>query len=264
MRTVGPRLQGIALVTGAGGTIGSSIARKLAEAGMTVGAADIGYEQARATANSFGGRALGGDVTDPATVAGWVAELGGQVDLLVNNAAIDGAVQTKDEDPAIWWRTLEVNVRGPYLCVQAVLPGMREKGAGRIINIGSGGAFYTNVTFASMAYCASKAALCRYSEMLAERVAAIGIKVFTVSPGLVQTGLTRGQGDYTNRIWTEPGVVAAVIERVANGDLDALAGRYIHATDDIDALIKDTDIILAEDLRAIRLRGGPVMSPRAW
>jgi hypothetical protein len=54
-----------------------------------------------------------------------------------------------------------------------------------------------------------------------------------------------------------------VVARVANGDVDALAGRYIHATDDIDALIKDTDTILAEDLRAIRLRGGPVMSSRA-
>ena len=121
------------------------------------------------------------------------AELG-PLDLLVNNAGTESASGPLwEQDPTDWWRVFEVNVRGPMLCCRAVLPGMVERGRGRIVNVGSGGS-YLPVRAGSIAlgtaYGPSKAALGRFSELLAAQVGGLGVHVFLISPGLVRTALT--------------------------------------------------------------------------
>ena len=102
------------------------------------------------------------------------------------SAAADGA--TWEVDPDEWWRVLEVNVLGVHLCCRAVIPGMLERGSGRIVITGSGAAYLPGAR--RHAYPSSKAAVCRYGETLANELRG-RIPVFVISPGLVQTEMTR-------------------------------------------------------------------------
>lgn len=240
----------IALVTGAGRGIGANIARKLAGDGWDVVAAARTRDQVDAVAQEIGGRAVALDVTDREAVDHAVAEAE-PLDLLVANAGIggpDGA--TWEIDPEDWWRTLEVNVLGVHLCCRAVIPGMLERGAGRIVITGSGSAYLPGQ--GSTAYPTSKAAVCRYGETLAGELAG-RIPVFFFSPGLVRTGLTDDLGD--DAPWTPPELAPQLVAALAGGRYDALAGRYLHAEhDDIDDLLARIDDVRERDLNAIRLR----------
>jgi NAD(P)-dependent dehydrogenase (short-subunit alcohol dehydrogenase family) len=254
-------LEGVALVTGGGRGIGASIARELSDAGMRVAVSGRSSDLVEAIADEVGGLALVGDVSRPEDVAAWTGRVEqelGPIALLVNNAGIGGAgTWFWEQDPADWWRVLEVNVRGPMLCCRAVLPGMIERGSGRIVNVGSGGS-YLPVRSGSIAlgtsYGASKAALGRFSELLAAQLWETGVRVFLISPGLVRTGLTEPHfGD--DAPWTPPELAPRLVRVLASGRADALAGRYLHAEhDDVEELVVRADVVVAEDLNAIRLR----------
>ena len=99
-------------------------------------------------------RAFPLDVLNPAAVAETLAEIEralGPLDLLVNNAGDGGPVGPLEEtDPALWWHTQEVNLRGPMLCTHAVLPGMIERRRGRIINVSSRAAEITQPYFSTL------------------------------------------------------------------------------------------------------------------
>jgi len=137
----------VALVTGGGRGIGASIARELARAGMRVAVAARSHDQIEQVAQEIGGIAVRADVSDEVSVTDMVTKVEGElgpVDVLVNDAGITGPRETKpiwEEDPADWWHVFEVNVLGAYLCCRAVAPAMVERGAGRIINVGSGAAY---------------------------------------------------------------------------------------------------------------------------
>ena len=181
----------IAFVTGAGRGIGANIARKLSEDGWEVVVAARTRAQVEAVAGETGARAVELDVADRAAVERALAEAG-PVDLLVANAGVARRDPAAWEvDPDDWWRTFEVNVLGVHLCCRAVIPGMLERGSGRIVITGSGAAYLPPGGSPGVAYPASKAAVCRYGEMLAAELAG-RIPVFFFSPGLVQTELTRG------------------------------------------------------------------------
>jgi NAD(P)-dependent dehydrogenase (short-subunit alcohol dehydrogenase family) len=244
----------IALVTGGGRGIGADIARELAAAGARVAVAARTREQVDDVANEIGGLALELDVTDRAAVERAVAETErelGPLTLLVANAGIggpDGA--TWEVEPADWWRVQEVNVLGVHLSCRAVIPGMLARGQGRIVITGSGAAYLPGSS--NTAYTASKAAVCRYGETLANELAD-RIPVFFFSPGLVQTEMTSGFGD--DLPWTPPELAPLLVCTLASGRADALAGRYIHAEhDDIEDLIRRADEIREQDLNAIRLQ----------
>ena len=139
------RLDGVALVTGGGRGIGASIARELTEAGMRVAVTARTREQAEAVAAEIGGLALTGDVSRNEDVEEWVerteSELG-PIDLLAANAGIGSPEGPTWEVPVEdWWRVLEVNVLGVHLSCRAVIPGMLERGSGRIVITGSGSAY---------------------------------------------------------------------------------------------------------------------------
>ena len=137
----------VAIVTGGGRGLGRTFAHALAAAGAAVAVVARSSDELAevvASIRELGRRAtaITGDVTDRQAVEHVVHETErqlGPVDLLVNNAAI---LRTPgplwEVDPDEWWRTMEVNVRGPFLCARAVLPGMIERGRGRIINVASG------------------------------------------------------------------------------------------------------------------------------
>jgi 3-oxoacyl-[acyl-carrier protein] reductase len=173
------------------------------------------------------------------------------VDLLVANAGIGNQNgSTWEVDPAEWWKVFEVNVLGVHLCCRAVIPQMLERGSGRIVITASGAAYLPGSKHT--AYPASKAAVCRYGETLANELRG-RIPVFFFSPGLVQTEMT---GDFSDDApWTPPELAPQLVVALASGRADALAGRYIHAEhDDIDDLIARADEIVENDLNSIRLQ----------
>ena len=140
MSAADPLAGRVALVTGAGQGVGAGIARVLADRGATVVVNDLVAERAEAVAADVGGRAVPFDVTDLAAVQAGVADAG-PVDVLVNNAGIptDGFPQVdfKDSDPAVWRRFVDLNLYGVLNCTHAVLPGMCERGWGRVVTISS-------------------------------------------------------------------------------------------------------------------------------
>jgi NAD(P)-dependent dehydrogenase (short-subunit alcohol dehydrogenase family) len=254
------RLDGVALVTGGGRGIGASIARELAAAGMTVGVTGRTRDAVEAVAAEIDGLALVGDVSRFHDVERWVEhterELG-TIDLLVSNAGIPGSGRPfLEESPDEWWRVFEVNVRGTYFCCRLVGARMAERGHGRIVNVGSGGSYLpiANPTIAlGTSYGPSKAALGRFTEILAAALGQYGVRVFLISPGLVRTSMTERMGD--SAPWTPPELAPRLVRVLASGRADALAGRYIHAEhDDVEDLIVRAEEIVADDLNAIRLR----------
>jgi NAD(P)-dependent dehydrogenase (short-subunit alcohol dehydrogenase family) len=245
----------VALVTGGGRGIGRLIARELADAGMRVAVAARTADEVGDTAREIGGLAVTADVSKQEDVEAMVATVErelGPIDLLVNNAGVSGSgTPAWEQDPADWWHVFEINVLGAYLCSRAVLPGMIDRGRGRIVNTGSGASYLPSA--GSPAYGASKAALGRFGELLAGQLAEHGIAVFVISPGLVRTEMTEVFGD--NMPWTPPELAPRLVRVLASGRADRLAGRYIHAEhDDIEELIERADEIEERDLNAIRLQ----------
>ena len=239
-----------ALVTGGGRGIGAGIARALAADGWSVVVAARSRDQIEEVAQEIGGRAVELDVADRESVDHAVAEAG-DIDLLVANAGIGGQRQaTWEAEPEDWWRVFEVNVLGVHLTCRAVIPGMLERGRGRVVITGSGAAYLPGAS--NTAYPASKAAVCRYGETLHNELGG-RIPVFFFSPGLVKTEMTSGFGD--DLPWTPPELAPKLVVTLASGRADALAGRYIHAEhDDIEDLIARADEIKRDDLNAIRLQ----------
>jgi NAD(P)-dependent dehydrogenase (short-subunit alcohol dehydrogenase family) len=250
-------LSGVALVTGGGRGIGAGIARELAAAGMKVAVSSRTREQVEEVAREIDGLAVVADVSSPGDAEAMVAEVEsdlGPIDLLVNNAGIPGwqVEPAWEAAPEEWWRVYEVNVLGAYLCSRAVIPGMIERGRGRIVNTGSGSGYLPGQR--TTAYGGSKAALYRMAEGLTLQLEPYGIAVFTISPGLVQTEMT-GDRFPENAPWTPPELAPRLVRVLASGRADKLTGRYIHAEhDDIEDLIRRADEIVENDLNAIRLQ----------
>ena len=248
-------LTGVALVTGGGRGIGADVARELTRAGMHVAVSARTRAQVEAVAQEIGGLAIEADVSKRADVERMVErterELG-PIDLLVANAGIalwgERAWEVPVED---WWRVQEVNVLGVYLTCRAAIPGMLERGSGRIVITGSGAAYLPGGK--QTAYGASKAAAVRFGETLANQLEG-QIPVFPISPGLVKTELIADRMP-DDAPWTPPECAPRLVRALASGKFDRLSGRYLHAEHDppeeLEARIEQ---ILADDLNAIRLR----------
>lgn len=185
------RLDGrVALVTGAGQGIGEGIARRLAAAGARAVIFDLSGERAAAVVGSLQGLAIQGDVTNPDDIARACRETEaklGPIDILINNAGIVGRTArswelTKEDMEKV----LAVNLVGPFLWCKAVMPGMLERGYGRIVNVASIAGKEGNPTL--MPYSASKAGLIAMTKSLAKEVAGKGdITVNAISPAVVWT-----------------------------------------------------------------------------
>jgi NAD(P)-dependent dehydrogenase (short-subunit alcohol dehydrogenase family) len=195
-------LQGrVALVTGGARGQGASHARRLACDGATVFAADVLDEAGEGTAASL--RAEGLDVgyrhLDVTSADDWrltvdeIRSRHGRLDILVNNAGIIHVTLLTDERREDWDRLLAVNATGPMLGMQAVIPLMREGGAGSIINIAS--IFGVGGSEGYVAYCASKAAVLAMTKVAALELAADRIRVNAICPGGVSTPMNANEPD---------------------------------------------------------------------
>jgi 3-oxoacyl-[acyl-carrier protein] reductase len=242
--------EGVAFVTGGGRGIGANIARALAADGWNVVVGARSQDQVEEVAAEIGGRAVELDVASRGSVERAFAAAG-PVDLLIANAGIGAHESTWEVDPDAWWRTFEVNVLGVHLCCRTVIPGMLERGSGRIVITGSGASYLPGAS--ATAYPASKAAVGRYAETLNNELGG-RVPVFVISPGLVRTAMTEGVfGD--DAPWTPPELAPELVRKLATGRYDALAGRYIHAEhDDVDDLLARIDELRERDLNAIRLQ----------
>ena len=187
----------VAIITGAGRGIGKAIALTFAKEGANLVLASCTLPEVEATADevrSLGRRALAlkADVSRrsevEAMIASTVAEFG-RIDVLVNNAAVQAPIGTLwENDPDEWLRTVLINLGGVFLCCQAVVPVMIRQAGGEIINLSGGGAASPRPYFT--AYAASKAAVARLTETLAEEVKAFNIRVNAIGPGGVYTAMT--------------------------------------------------------------------------
>lgn len=184
----------VAIITGAGRGIGAVYASALAAEGARIAAADI--IDTASTVNVVkraGGAAIGVhcDVTDPEQVRAMVAatvEAFGKVDILVTNAALFADLEFKsfmEIDEVEWDRVLEVNLRGVFTCVKAVVPEMRRNGYGKIVNISSGTVF--KGTPMMLHYVSSKGAIVAFTRALAREVGDAGIRVNALAPGLTMS-----------------------------------------------------------------------------
>jgi len=260
------RLDGkVAIITGGGRGIGRAIAETLAEHGAKVAVTARTRAEILETVRrieSKGGRAIAvaADVSDEKhvqRVVGQTKRRLGPTDILVNNAGHPGAFKPLwKSDPDEWWRTLEVNLRGPMLCSRAVLPSMISRKRGVIVNIGS----YIGIRASpeDIAYSTSKCALVRLTDGLAASVAKYGIQVFVLSPGMVRTkmmslvpeDIIEGMSDSE---WSPPEAAARFVLRMACGEARALSGRFIHVDDDLDELVRNSRRIRRDNLYTLRL-----------
>ncbi|MBN9073635.1 MAG: SDR family oxidoreductase [Rhizobiales bacterium] len=203
----------VALVTGAAQGIGRAIAIGLAERGFDVAICDIdgkrsALEEVEATIAGRGGKAhlVTADVTNEARVTDMVRELirtTGRVDAVINNAGILSWGLTEDLSPKQWDDVLSVNAKGTFLVTRALLPHMKERRYGRIVNNASMAAKRGAPEAAH--YCASKAAVMGFTRAVAAEAGPYGITANCICPGIIATemGKQNLQDDKSVNFWLE-------------------------------------------------------------
>jgi len=226
-----------ALVTGAGSRrgIGRATAHALAADGYRVAVLDLDGKGAEETAREVAQRhgvetlAVVADVTDADAVDAAVTRIEAElppVGALVNNAGITSPVPFLDVTPAEWDRIFEVNVRGSFLVTRRVVPGMVERGHGRIVFLSSVSAERGGGVFGGVAYSAAKAALLGFARALARELGPTGVTANCVAPGLVDTDITRGRLDETRKTAMAADIPARRIGAVTDvADLIAFLAR---------------------------------------
>jgi 3-hydroxybutyrate dehydrogenase len=240
----------VALVTGGGRGIGAAVALALARSGVRVMAA------ARHTTELDGVAMQRCDVTQPDDVAALVrttTEQLGPIDILVNNAGTASSAPVSKITLDEWQRLFAVNATGTLLCTQAVLPGMRERGHGRIVNIASiagldGGKYIA-------AYSAAKHAVVGFTSSLAAELAGSGVTANVVCPGYVDTPLTDAtlQRIMERTRSTRERALGAILEHSGQPRLvtvDEVAACVLALVDDAAATINGQAVLL--DAGALR------------
>jgi NAD(P)-dependent dehydrogenase (short-subunit alcohol dehydrogenase family) len=185
----------VAIVTGAARGLGRAVAARLHERGASVVVNVRDAARAEQVAREIGdrARAVPGDVAAPAgpeSIVRQALELFGRIDILINNAALPLTTRFERITADEWRRALEVNLTAPFLLMQAVLPTMKARGYGRIVNISSTAGRMVS-TLGGAHYTASKTGLLGLTRAAAKELGRYGITVNAVCPGMIDTELTR-------------------------------------------------------------------------
>ena len=244
------RVQGkVAIITGGASGIGRATALTLAREGAAVALADLdadGVQRVTEEVAAAGADAIGlqADAADKASVERAVArtvERFGGLDILVNCAAIAGGGSIDDVTEEQWDRILAVNLKGVMFFCQAVLPHLRQRGGGVIVNFSSGSGFRPSGR--SLAYGASKAAVAHVSRSLAYDLGTENIRVNTIAPGLTDTPMTRAsfKSDEAMHeaatesilktamgVYLEPGDQANAVLFLVSDEARHITGRTLH------------------------------------
>ena len=252
-----------ALVTGVTRGIGRSIVDHLVAQGAAVAAVARNGAALEPLAAGWGDAVTPyvADVNDIDAMLAVVADAA-PFDLVVANAgALTGTGPVWKTDPQEWWSGVEVNIRGVYDTLRAALPEMVERGAGRVVLVTSGlgnspGSYISG-------YAASKAAVTMLGASVQAELVGTGVGVFLVSPGMVRTDMTQFPesltrhkpylADIPDEHYTPVEELLGLLDAIAAGRLDPLAGKFLHATDDLDALLA----AVPDDPRARTLRLAP-------
>ncbi len=185
----------VALVTGAASGIGLATAQALAEAGATVALTDVDVERGQVEAARLpGARFIAGNLTDPGAAGRLVAETltsSGRLDILVNNAGIQFVSPIHEFPEAKWRELIEILLTAPFLLTQAALPGMYQRGWGRIVNVGS--VHSVRASAYKSAYVAAKHGLLGLTRVTALEGAEHGVTCNCVCPSYVRTALVEKQ-----------------------------------------------------------------------
>ncbi len=274
------RLDGkVAVITGAGRGIGRAIALAYAREGAKLALAarnEAELRQVASAAADLGAEAIAvpTDVTDERDterLARRAHDEFGRIDILVNNAGVSGPIGSlQNNDVAEWVNTVNVNLTGTFLMCRAVVPVMLESGGGKIINLSGAGA--TNAWSNMSAYCSSKAAVVRLTEVLAQELASQGITVNALGPGSVHTSMwdkmtedaTQAGAEFIQQLGLRvtSGGGASIDECadlavwLASAESGTLTGRLISAaTDDFRSLSPRIEEIMAGDAYTLRRVG---------
>ncbi|AEH09441.1 MULTISPECIES: SDR family NAD(P)-dependent oxidoreductase [Protofrankia] len=239
----------VAFVTGGAQGIGEGISRTLGARGFQVAVADLNFEAATATAaavNAAGGKAIAVhvDVTDTASVQAGVKAVTGElgpVEIAVNNAGWDDFLKFVDTTEEFWDRILEINFKGALRVTKTVVPGMLERGWGRIINIGSDAGRVGSSLEA--VYSGAKGGIIAFTKTLAREVATRGVTANTVCPGPTDTPALRKFADNAGqdaekviagmtrsvplRRLAQPSDVAAAVAFFASDDSGYITGQTL-------------------------------------
>ncbi|MFZ5677622.1 MAG: SDR family NAD(P)-dependent oxidoreductase [Pseudomonadota bacterium] len=239
-----PLLDGkVALITGSGDGMGRAHAILMAERGADIVVSDIRAEPAQATAEEVRKRGrkahvVVADMADVAQVKAMVEEGAaklGPIDILVNNAGYGQRLETMDITEADFDRMFAVHVRGSFFAAQAVIPAMKERRRGKIINISS----MWGMTGAPVAshYCAAKAALLGFTKAWAKELAPWNIHVNAVAPGGVRSGgpmkldnseiLKAKEAKVPLKRYCEPVEIAYAVAYLASPESDFVTGQVI-------------------------------------
>ena len=266
----------VAVITGAGRGIGRAIALAYAREGAKLALAarsESELQEAVSAVSELNAEAIAlpTDVTSPEEtelLAGKVVDHFGRIDVLVNNAGISGPVgPLQGNDIADWVNTINVNLTGTFLVCRAIIPVMLNQSAGKIINLSGAGA--TNAWSNMSAYCSSKAAVVRLTEVLAQELDGRGITVNALGPGSVHTSMwdrmteqaADAGADFIHQLGLRvtSGGGASIDECaelavwLASDESEALTGRLISAaTDDFRVLPPRIAEIMAGDAYTLR------------
>jgi glucose 1-dehydrogenase len=194
-----------ALITGANSGIGEAIAMALAEAGAEVAINYVTHPEAaegvvqRIQAQGGKAMAIAADVSDAGAVAAMFRRLDeawGGIDIMINNAGIDGGrALCWETETGSWQKVIEVNLIGSFLCAREALKRMVPKKKGVVLNISS---VHEEIAWTGYsAYCASKAGISMMTKTLAQEAAPHGVRVLAVGPGAIETPINK-------TVWMDP------------------------------------------------------------
>jgi 3-oxoacyl-[acyl-carrier protein] reductase len=247
----------VAIVSGGAGGIGRAIALKYAEEGCSVAIADINLAAARETAPKLSGPGTEGlalqcDATDGRQVKDVIDQVVrkfGKIDILVNNAGgMSSAPPIEDMEEGLWDKVVDLNLKSNYLFCKAVVPFMKGKKYGKIINLSSIGAI--NPPRHSIHYNSAKAGVIGFTYDLAYALAPFNINVNVILPGLIRTDFYNGVAGLSSDQQKDGffGMLGKMVPLQRIGTPEDIAGAALFLASDLAAYVTGTSLVVSGGL----------------